>query len=71
MVELTVPYENGMEGVHTYKREKYLNLTKELGAVSYKAVVMLAEVGARGFTGSSVYDLFTKPSILATKEQST
>ena len=28
MVELTVPYESRMEEAHTYKREKYLNLTK-------------------------------------------
>ena len=30
MVELTVPYENRMEEAHIYKREKYMNLTKEL-----------------------------------------
>ena len=31
VVELTVPHESRMEEAHTYKREKYLNLTKELG----------------------------------------
>ena len=55
MVELTVPYENRMEEAHTYKREKYMNLTKELENADYKAVVMPVEVGARGFVGSSVY----------------
>ncbi|KAK3735731.1 hypothetical protein RRG08_024527 [Elysia crispata] len=30
MVELIVPYENRIEEAHIYKREKYLNLTKEL-----------------------------------------
>ncbi|KAK3706431.1 hypothetical protein RRG08_047999 [Elysia crispata] len=59
MVELTVPYENRMEEAHIYKREKYQNLTKELENAGYKAVVMPVEVGARGFVGSSVYDLLT------------
>ena len=53
MVELTVPYENRMEEAHIYKREKYINLTKELENAGYKAVVMPVEVGARGFVGSS------------------
>ncbi|KAK3744418.1 hypothetical protein RRG08_000851 [Elysia crispata] len=43
MVELTVPYENRMEEAHTYKREKYMNLTKELENAGYKAVVMPVE----------------------------
>ncbi|KAK3733166.1 hypothetical protein RRG08_046087 [Elysia crispata] len=60
MVELTVPYENRTEEAHIYKREKYLNLTKELENTGYKAVVMPVEVGARGFVGSSVYDLLNK-----------
>ena len=63
MVELTVPYENRMEEVHIYKREKYMNLSKELENAGYKAVVMPVEVSARGFVGSSVYDLLTKFSI--------
>ena len=67
MVELTVPYENRMEEAHIYKREKYMNLTKELENASYKAVVMPVEVGARGFVGSSVYDLLTKLSICGNK----
>ena len=67
MAELTVPYENRMEEAHIYKREKYLNLTKELEDAGYKAVVMLVEVGARRFIGSSVYDLLTKLSICGNK----
>ena len=67
MVELTVPYENRMEEAHIYKREKYMNLTKELENAGYKAVVMPFEVGARGFVGSSVYDLLTKLSICGNK----
>ena len=58
-----------MEEAHTYKREKYLNLTKELRDAGYKAVVMPVEFGARGFIGSSVYDLLSKLQYVATKEQ--
>ena len=54
MAELTVPYESRMEEAHTCKREKYLNLTKELRNTGYRAVIMLVEVGDRGFVGSSV-----------------
>ncbi|KAK3756433.1 hypothetical protein RRG08_029103 [Elysia crispata] len=43
MVELTIPYENRMEEAHICKREKYLNLTKELENAGYKAVVMPVE----------------------------
>ena len=52
-----------MEEAHTYKREKYLNLTKELRDAGYRAVLMAVEVSARGFIGSSVYDLLTKLSM--------
>ena len=43
-----------MEDAHIYKREKILNLIKELENAGYKAVVMPVEVGARGLMGSSV-----------------
>ncbi|KAK3738929.1 hypothetical protein RRG08_006496 [Elysia crispata] len=49
MVELIVPYENKMEEAHIYKREKYMNLTKELENAGYKSVVMPVETVARGF----------------------
>ena len=63
MVELIVPYEDRLEEAHICKREKYLNLTKEIENAGYKAVVMPVEVCARGFIGSSAYDLLTKLSI--------
>ena len=54
-----------VEEAHIYKREKYLNLIKELEDAGYKAV----EVGARGFIWSSVYDLHENSQYVATKEQ--
>ena len=68
MVELTVPYESRMEEAHVYNSEKYMNLTKEPENAGYKAVVPV-EVGARGFVGSSVYDLLTKLSICENKRK--
>ena len=62
MVELTVPYKNRMEEAHIYRRENYMNPTKELENAGFKAVMMPVEVGARGFEGSSVYDPLTKLS---------
>ena len=49
-----------MDETYIYKREKYLNLAKELKYAGYKAVLIYIEVGTRGFIGSSVYDLLTK-----------
>ena len=46
-----------------------MNLTKELRNADYRAVVMPVEVGARGFIGSSVYDLITKLSICGNKRK--
>ena len=57
--ELTIPYENRMEEAHIYQKEKYLNLSKELEDASYKAVMMPPDIDARGYIGSSVYDLPT------------
>ena len=58
-----------MEEARTYKREKYLHLTKELRNAGYRAVEMPVEVGSRGFIGSSVYDLLPDYQYVATKEQ--
>ena len=64
MAELTTAaYENRMEKANIYKREKYMNLTKELRDDRHKARVIPVEVGARGYVRSSVYDLLIKLSI--------
>ncbi|GFS27987.1 polyprotein [Elysia marginata] len=67
MVELTVSYESRMEQAHAYKKEKYLDLTKELEESGYMAKIMPIEIGARGFAGSSAYDLLSKLSISGNK----
>ncbi|GFR87724.1 polyprotein [Elysia marginata] len=67
VVERTVPYESRVEQAHTYKREKYLDLTKEPEESGYRAKMMPIEIGARGFAGSSAYDRLSKLSISGNK----
>ena len=67
MVELTVPYESRMEQAHTYKKEKYLDLTKVLEESGYLAKIIPVEIGARGFAGASAYNLLSKLSITGNK----
>ncbi|GFS15158.1 reverse transcriptase [Elysia marginata] len=67
MVEPTVQYESRMEQAHTYKKETYLDLTKKLKESGYRAKIMPIEIGARGFAGSSAYDLLSKLSISGNK----
>ncbi|GFR67894.1 polyprotein [Elysia marginata] len=68
MVELTVPYKSRMEQADTYKKEKYLGLTKELEESGYRAKTMPIEIEARGFTGSLAYYLLSKISISGKNE---
>ncbi|GFR94320.1 reverse transcriptase [Elysia marginata] len=62
IVKPTVQYESRMEQAHTYKKKTYLDLTKELEESGYRAKIMSIEIGARGFVGSSAYDLLSKLS---------
>ena len=57
LVELTVPYESRMEEAHIFKTEKYSDLKKDLTRQGYKTKIFAVEVGARGFAGTSVYEL--------------
>ncbi|GFO49169.1 polyprotein [Plakobranchus ocellatus] len=67
MVELTVPYESRMEEAYAFKQGKNLDLTKELKKDGYKARIMPVEIGAKGFVGSSAYNLLSKLSICGKK----
>ncbi|GFR80239.1 reverse transcriptase [Elysia marginata] len=60
MVELTVPYESRMEQAHTYKKEKYLDLTKEREENGCRVKIMPIEIDAKGFAGSSTYEFISK-----------
>ncbi|GFR71985.1 reverse transcriptase [Elysia marginata] len=67
MVELTVPYKSRMEQAHTCKKEKYMDLTKELVESGNGAKIMPIEIGARGCARSSAYDLLRKLSVSGNK----
>ena len=47
--ERTIPYKNRIDETHIYKRQKYLDMTKDQRDAGFKAVVMLVEVAAREF----------------------
>ena len=57
MIELTVPYENRMEAAQIYKTEKYADLANNVRREGYQVKVFAAEVGVRGFVGTSAYSL--------------
>ena len=63
LIELTVPYESRIEEAHVYKTEKYADLVTGLREDGFQARVFAVEVGARGFIGSSAYDLMKHLSI--------
>ena len=54
LVELTVPWEEGMEGAHERKRAKYSDLVAECRESGWSTRLFPVEVGTRGFVGSSM-----------------
>ena len=53
LVELTVPWEGGLEAAYERKRAKYSDLAAECREAGWKTVICPVEVGCRGFVGSS------------------
>ncbi|KAJ8353609.1 hypothetical protein SKAU_G00211760 [Synaphobranchus kaupii] len=53
LVELTVPWEEGVEAAHERKRAKYADLVAECREGGWSARLYPVEVGARGFVGGS------------------
>ena len=70
LIELTVPYESRMEEAHIYKTEKYASLAKSLRESGFQAKVLAVEIGARGFVGTSAYDLMKQLSVSGKKRTS-
>lgn len=60
LVELTVPFETNMDQSHEFKIAKYEDLRDVLQRKGYKTYMFAVEVGARGFAGSSAYDLLKR-----------
>ena len=53
LVELTVPWEEGLEAAYERKRAKYADLVAECRESGWHARTYPVEVGVRGFVGSS------------------
>ena len=53
LVELTVPWEEGIEAANERKRAKYADLAAECKEAGWEAITCPVEVGCRGFVGSS------------------
>ena len=68
IMDLTVPYGNSRRGPHLQKKE-IPEIAQRANSidVGYKAIKCPLRFGARGFIGSSVYDLQTKLSICGNK----
>ncbi|XP_016140413.1 uncharacterized protein [Sinocyclocheilus grahami] len=54
MVELTVPWEDGLESAFDRKKETYADLTAACTEAGWSAVTYPVEVGCRGFTVTSI-----------------
>ncbi|CAG9568391.1 unnamed protein product [Danaus chrysippus] len=57
MIELTVPWETNIPKDHTIKVNKYYELTNELTRNRFVVYLYAVEVGARGITAKSLYNL--------------
>ena len=69
MVELTVPWEDRMEEAYERKLSKYTDLASSVREKGWQAWIFPVEVGARGFTGKSVYRLCTSVGIVGNERR--
>lgn len=67
MVELTVPWEERIDAAFERKKERYSDLAAECRPAGWKATVFPAEVGCRGFAGTSTLRLMTSLGITGSK----
>ncbi|CAG9574787.1 unnamed protein product [Danaus chrysippus] len=66
MIELTVPWETNIPKDHTIKVNKYYELTNELTRNRFVVDLYAVEVGARGITAKSLYNLLKDLSLSRT-----
>lgn len=57
LVELTIPWEAGIEAAWERKRLKYDDLAAECRDAGWKTIIYPVEVGCRGFVGTSAVHL--------------
>ena len=52
-MELTVPFELGIEKAHQYKVDKYSSLVTDIRNNNYEVEYLAIEIGSRGFISSN------------------
>ncbi len=57
IIELTVPWEEGIQAAHEFKRLKYSDLAVECREGGWTTTIHPVEVGCRGFVGKSAIQL--------------
>ncbi len=57
IIELTVPWEEGIQAAHEFKRLKYSDLVAKCKDGGWTATIHPVEVGCRGFVGKSAIQL--------------
>lgn len=63
VVELTVPWEEGVEEAYERKKNKYSDLAAEASQNGWKTSIFQIEVGYRGFVETSTTSLLKKTGV--------
>ena len=63
VVELTVPWEEGVEEAYERKKLKYSDLAAEASQNGWKTLIFPVEVGSRGYVATSTTSLLRKMGV--------
>ncbi len=63
VVELTVPWEDGVEEAYERKKNRYSDLAAEASQNGWKSTIYPVEVGCRGFVAASTISLLRKMGV--------
>ena len=66
LMELTIPWEEGMTAAHERKHLKYSELAAECQEAGWRVRVYPVEVGSRGFVGKTVVQLLRSAGMMGT-----
>ena len=58
LIELTIPFESGMEAAALRKKEKYSDLLARCAASNCDSQLVTLEIGSRGFLNVTSFDHF-------------
>lgn len=63
VMELTVPWEEGVEEAYERKKTKYSDLAAEASQNGWKTLIFPVEVGSRGYVATSTTSLLKKMGV--------